>query len=59
MRCHSERSEQSGSAYDFTQAQAQSEIPGGVYPEQTAEILRYAQDDSEWARNDTVLVRGK
>jgi hypothetical protein len=39
----------------------QSKIPRGVYPERTAEILRFAQndrrrdqDDSERARNDTV-----
>jgi Fe2+ transport system protein B len=33
----------------------QSPIPRGVYPERTAEILRFAQDDSEWARNDNVV----
>jgi hypothetical protein len=26
----------------------------GVYPERTAEILRYAQDDSEWAQHDSI-----
>jgi dihydroorotate dehydrogenase (NAD+) catalytic subunit len=40
------------STLDSRLSTAQSEIPRGVYPEQTAEILRYAQDDSEWARND-------
>jgi ferrous iron transporter FeoB len=31
----------------------QSEIPRGVYPERTAEILRCAQNDKRRARNDT------
>jgi len=33
-----------------------NEIPRGVYPERPAEILRYAQDDSERARNDNVRL---
>jgi len=37
---------------DVTATADQSEIPGGVYPEPTAEILRSAQDDSARARND-------
>jgi ferrous iron transporter FeoB len=33
----------------------QSEIPRGVYPERTAEILRCAQNDKRRARNDTAF----
>ena len=37
--------------------EVQSNIPGGVYPERTAEILRFAQDDSEGAQHDSVCAR--
>jgi len=68
MRRRSDRSEESRSTFHVTQFQ--SEIPRGVYAERTAgilrgvhpergnaEILRFAQDDSERAQNDMRRVR--
>jgi hypothetical protein len=57
MRYHPERSEGSQQLAFFNHLGTTAGMLRAVYPErQTAEILRFAQDDSEWAQHDRFQI---